>query len=109
LGQKDDAMQAVTIAELKVQFAPLFAVARRDTELLERFAQGRLKRSFVRIDLAAGSVNLACAETALLPDEENFSFSHNEEEGGTDAGLPDCPIGHVAQTLISCPQRGART
>ena len=92
-----------------MQFAALFGVERRDTELFERFAQGRLKRSFVRIDLAAGSVDFARAETALLPDEENFSFSHNEEEGGTDARLPDCPIGHVAETLISCPQRGART
>jgi hypothetical protein len=26
-----------------------------------------------------------------------------------EARLPYCPVGHVAQTLISYPQRGART
>ncbi len=68
-----------------------------------------LQRRLARIDLAAGSVDFARAETALLADEENFSISHNEEEGGANARLPDCPIGHVAQTLISCRRRGIRT
>ena len=43
VGEKNGAMQAEAVAELKMQFAALFGPERFDAELFERFAQGRLQ------------------------------------------------------------------
>src|SRR5436190_16739242 len=65
-GEEDGAMKAVTVPELKMQFAVRFGPERFDTKLLQGLAQGRLQGRLARIDLAAGPVDLARSETALL-------------------------------------------
>src|SRR5438477_10048702 len=87
-GEKDGAMQAVAVPELEMQFAVRFGPERFDTEFLKGLAQGRLPGRLARIDLAAGPVDLARSETALLADEQNLFLPHDEEEIGADARLP---------------------
>jgi hypothetical protein len=90
-------MQAVAVAELEVQFAMLRGVTHGDTEFLEGFAQGSGERRLARVDLAAGSVDLARAEAAFFADEENLPVAHDEEKVGALLRLPGCPVDHVAR------------
>src|SRR6266852_305713 len=78
MGEEDGAMQAVAVAELKMQFAARFGPERLDAELLKGLSPGRLQGRLARIHLATGSVDLARAETALLPDEQNLFLTHDE-------------------------------
>ena len=45
-GEEDGALQAVAVAELKMQFTMLFGPERSDAEFLEGLAQGGLERRF---------------------------------------------------------------
>lgn len=97
---EDRAMEAVTVAELEMQFAMLDRAKRPDPELFFGFAQGGLQRRFAGIDLAARAIDLARAKAAFLADEENFFVTHDEEKVGADAWLPSRPVGQGAQSLI---------
>src|SRR5205814_9237048 len=88
---------AVAVPELEMQFAVRFGPERFDTEFLKGLAQGRLPGRLARIDLAAGPVDLARSETALLADEQNLFLPHDEEEIGVDARLTGCTFSHVAE------------
>jgi len=96
VGEENSTVQAVAIAELEMQFAPLLGVERGDAKFLESFAEGGGERSFAPVDFTARTVNFPRAEAALLADKKNLSVAHNKEEIGADARLPGCPIGHVA-------------
>lgn len=98
--EKDGAMQAVTVAKLKMQFTALLGPERMNAEFLEGLAQRRRERRLPRINFAAGPVNFAGAEPALLANQENLSFAHDEEEIGANARLPGCPVGHVAEKVL---------
>src|ERR1041385_5088131 len=100
MGEKNRAIKAVAVAELKMQFTMLFGPERFDAELLEGLAQRGPKRRFARIHFAAGSVDFARAEAALFADEENLLLAHDEKKIGVDAWLPVCPVGHVAEEFL---------
>ena len=97
MGDKNGAMQAVTIAKLKVQFAALFGRDWHDVEFLESFAEGSVERILALIDLAARAVDFSRAEPAFLVDEKDLVLANNEEEIGANARLPVCPVDHVTR------------
>jgi hypothetical protein len=86
-----------------MQLAVLFDLKRYDSKLFVGFTEDRLERGLARINLAAGSVDFARSEAALLSDKENFFVAQDEAEVGTLARLPVSPVGHIARFPISFP------
>ena len=86
------AVQAVAVDELKVKNPALFDLQRSYADLLLCLADRRLERRLTGFHLAAGTIDLPRAQTALLLHQEDLTVTDDEEQGGMDLRPPACPI-----------------
>ncbi len=88
---KNRALKAVAVGELKMQEAPLFDSRRSDKKLLLRLANCGLDGRFAGLDASAGTVDFPGTESAFFSDEEDLSVPNNKTESRTFARLPVVP------------------
>ena len=101
-GDKNIHVQAQAIDELKPQLAMLHRIDRGHAQLLLRLADRALHGGFAWINLAAGAVDLARAESALFADQKHppTRLVDDEHQGREHAGLPLGPVDrHAAQGI----------
>jgi len=80
------------VRELEPKLTARFDAQRRDAQLLLHLAHRAGKRGFPFLEMAARPVDLACAEAALLVDEEHLPVAHDEQERRPPLRFPRRPV-----------------
>lgn len=74
------------------ELADLARVEGGDEQLLLGFADDALKGSFIRIDLATGTIDFSGTEAAFFFDQQDAAVLNDKHQRGVDAALPLRPI-----------------
>ncbi len=87
-GDKDAAMERVTVQELKMQFASKFRVMGLNTQLLTSLAHGCFMGRFTRFDAPAGAINFSGPKAPLFSNEKNLTLADHKKQNSPFRGLP---------------------